>query len=101
MRPLKVFYDAERWTELDAEQDLPLSELDVIRVHKDPSFNNEFIYSTYLLEQAEKAGTLVVNDPRSLRDCNEKYFATLFPQCAPPTVVSRRSDILREFAVEH
>ena len=101
MRPLKVFYDPAHWFELEEEVDQPLSELDVILMRKDPPFDNEFVYSTYLLEQAEAAGTLVVNKPQSLRDCNEKYFATLFPQCAPPTVVSRRSDILREFASQH
>ncbi|MBD9502113.1 glutathione synthase [Pseudomonas sp. PDM23] len=101
MRPLKVFYDPAHWFELEDEVDQPLSDLDVILMRKDPPFDNEFVYSTYLLEQAETAGTLVVNKPQSLRDCNEKYFATLFPQCAPPTVVSRRSDILREFAAEH
>ncbi|MCE4068267.1 MULTISPECIES: glutathione synthase [Pseudomonas] len=101
MRPLKVFYDPAHWFELEDEVDQPLSELDVILMRKDPPFDNEFVYSTYLLEQAEAAGTLVVNKPQSLRDCNEKYFATLFPQCAPPTVVSRRSDILREFASQH
>lgn len=101
MRPLKVFYDPAHWFELEEEIDQPLSDLDVILMRKDPPFDNEFVYSTYLLEQAETAGTLIVNKPQSLRDCNEKYFATLFPQCAPPTVVSRRSDILREFAAEH
>ncbi|MCY1270910.1 Glutathione synthetase [compost metagenome] len=101
MCPLKVFADAGRWYELGEEVDLPLAELDVILMRKDPPFNNEYIYSTYLLEQAERAGVLVVNRPQSLRDCNEKFFSTLFPQCTPPTVVSRRSDILREFAVEH
>lgn len=101
MRPLKVFYDAAHWFELEEEADLPLSDLDVILMRKDPPFDNEFVYSTYLLEQAERAGTLVVNRPQSLRDCNEKFFATLFPQCTPPTVVSRRPDILREFAAEH
>lgn len=101
MRPLKVFYDPAHWFELEEEVDQPLSDLDVILMRKDPPFDNEFVYSTYLLEQAETAGTLVVNKPQSLRDCNEKYFATLFPQCAPPTVVSRRSDILREFASQH
>src|SRR5690606_20291110 len=59
------------------------------------------VYATYLLELAEQAGALVVNRPQSLRDCNEKFFATQFPQCTPPTLVSRRSDILREFAREH
>lgn len=101
VRALNVFDDAQRWYELAEEIDLPLAELDVILMRKDPPFNNEYIYSTYLLEQAERAGTLVVNRPQSLRDCNEKFFATLFPQCTPPTLVTRRADILREFAAEH
>ncbi|WP_137819320.1 glutathione synthase [Pseudomonas sp. 2FG] len=100
MRPLKVFEDPQHWFELDAESDLPLSELDVILMRKDPPFDMEFVYSTYLLEQAERAGVLVVNRPQSLRDCNEKLFATQFPHCTPPTLVSRRADILREFAKE-
>ena len=100
MRPLKVFLDPEHWFELEAEADTPLAELDVILMRKDPPFDNEFVYSTYLLEQAERDGVLVVNRPQSLRDCNEKFFATLFPECTPPTVVSRRADILREFAEE-
>lgn len=101
VRPLRVFNDPQRWHELDAEQDIALNELDVILMRKDPPFNSEYVYATYLLELAEKAGSLVVNSPRSLRDCNEKFFATQFPQCTPPTLVSRRADILREFAREH
>src|SRR5690606_6567324 len=101
VRPLRVFNDPQRWYELDAEQDIALDELDVILMRKDPPFNSEYVYATYLLELAEQAGSLVVNSPRSLRDCNEKFFATQFPQCTPPTLVSRRADILREFAREH
>ena len=101
MRPLQVFANPQKWFELDAEIDCPLSDLDVILMRKDPPFDMEFVYSTYLLEQAESAGVLVVNKPQSLRDCNEKLFATLFPQCTPPTVVSRRADVLREFAAQH
>ncbi len=101
MRPLKVFANPEKWFELDAEQDSPLAELDVILMRKDPPFDLEFVYSTYLLEQAEAEGVLVVNRPQSLRDCNEKLFATRFPQCMAPTLVSRRADILREFAATH
>ena len=97
MRPLKVFANPDKWFELEAETDSALSELDVILMRKDPPFDMEFVYSTYLLEQAERAGVLIVNKPQSLRDCNEKLFATLFPQCTPPTLVSRRADILREF----
>lgn len=101
VRPLRVFNDPAHWYEVEAEQDIPLHELDVILMRKDPPFNSEYVYATYLLELAEKAGSLVVNSPRSLRDCNEKFFATQFPQCTPPTLVSRRADILREFAREH
>ena len=101
MRPLKVFADPARWFELGDEQDSPLAELDVILMRKAPPFDMEFVYSTYLLEQAEADGVLVVNRPQSLRDCNEKLFATLFPQCTPPTLVSRRPDIIREFAAKH
>ena len=79
VRPLEVFNDPQRWFTLGMEQDTPLAELDVILMRKDPPFDNEFVYSTYLLEQAERAGVLVVNRPQSLRDCNEKFFATLFP----------------------
>ncbi|WP_205342838.1 glutathione synthase [Denitrificimonas caeni] len=101
MRPLQVFDNAEHWFELGDEIDEPLAHLNVILMRKDPPFDNEFLYSTYLLEQAEAAGSLVVNRAQSLRDCNEKLFATLFPQCTPATLVSRRPDILREFAAEH
>ena len=101
MRPLRVFNDPQRWFETDDEIDAPLADLDVILMRKDPPFNSEYVYATYLLELAEKAGTLVINRPQSLRDCNEKFFATQFPQCTPPTLVSRRADILREFAGEH
>ncbi|UQY37071.1 glutathione synthase [Pseudomonas fulva] len=100
-RPLKVFADPQRWFEFGDEQDLPLADLDVILMRKDPPFDNEFVYSTYLLEQAEEAGTLVVNRPQSLRDCNEKFFATRFAQYTPETIVSRRPDILRDFARQH
>lgn len=99
-RPLQVFNDASRWFETGEERDIALAELNVVLMRKDPPFNSEYVYATYLLELAEQAGTLVVNRPQSLRDCNEKFFATQFPQCTPPTLVTRRSDILREFARE-
>lgn len=98
MRSLQVFDNPQHWFELGDEIDEPLSDLTVILMRKDPPFDNEFVYSTYLLEQAEAAGSLVVNSPQSLRDCNEKLFATMFSQCTPATLVSRRPDILREFA---
>ena len=101
MAPLEVRYDPEDWFTLGDYQERPLSDLDVILMRKDPPFDMEYIYSTYLLEQAEAAGTLVVNKPQSIRDCNEKMFATLFPQCTPPVMVARSAEQLRKFASEH
>ena len=89
------------WYTLGEERQTPLGEFDIIMMRKDPPFDMEFIYSTYLLERAEADGTLVVNKPASLRDCNEKFFATAFPDCVPPLVVSRRSDVLRAFHAQH
>ncbi len=91
----------EYWYQLGAEQRVPLSEMDVIMMRKDPPFDMEYIYSTYLLERAEEQGVLVVNKPQSLRDCNEKFFATAFPECGPALVVSRRLDVLKEFHAQH
>ncbi len=79
----------------------PLASLDVIMMRKDPPFDMEYIYSTYLLERAQSLGVRVINHPASLRDCNEKFFATAFPQCCPPLVVSRREDVLRDFHRTH
>ena len=101
MQSLTVKADPEDWFELGSREELPLEELDVILMRKDPPFDMEFIYSTYLLEQAQAAGTFIVNNPRSIRDCNEKMFATLFPQCTPPVMVSRSPRLLKEFAEEH
>lgn len=101
IRKLTVAHNPEQWFILGEPEDRPLADLDVILMRKDPPFDNEFIYSTYILEAAQKAGTLVVNDPRSLRDCNEKVFATQFPHCCPPVVVSRKASLLRAFHAEH
>lgn len=101
MRPLKVAYDPNDWYALGDVAQQPLSELDVILMRKDPPFDSNFIYSTYLLERAEQAGTLIVNKPQSLRDCNEKMFATMFPQCCPPLLVSSQASLLKAFHKEH
>lgn len=87
--------------ELGDGVETPLSELDVIMMRKDPPFDMEYVYTTYFLERAEAEGVLVVNRPGSLRDCNEKFYATAFPQCCPPLVVSRRADVLRAFQATH
>lgn len=101
VRPLRVFDNADCWYELDSRSAVPLNELDVVLMRKDPPFDSEFIYSTYILEAAEKRGTLVINKPQSLRDCNEKVFATEFPQCTPPLLVSRSLKRLKDFLREH
>lgn len=99
-RRLHVQDDKNGWFTFLDERQLPLAELDVILMRKDPPFDMEYIYTTYLLELAEHAGTLVVNRPRGLRDANEKYFALHFPQCIPPTLVSRDSARLQAFLAE-
>ena len=91
----------DAWYTLGDEVRIPLAEMDIIMMRKDPPFDMEYIYTTYYLERAEAEGVLVVNNPRSLRDCNEKMFATEFPQCVPDLVVSRRHDVLREFHATH
>ena len=89
------------WFEQGEEVLTPLADLDIIMMRKDPPFNLEYIYATYYLERAEAGGALVVNRPQSLRDCNEKFFATQFSEVCPPLVVSRREDELRAFQAEH
>lgn len=96
-RALLVADKPNGWFELGPREDIPLHSLNVILMRKDPPFDNEYIYSTYILEAAENLGTLVLNKPQSLRDCNEKVFATQFPQCCPPVLVSRNSAQLRNF----
>jgi glutathione synthase len=99
-RLLNVYNDPERWFQLGSEQTIELSELNVMLLRKDPPFNVEYIYTTHILEMAERAGVLVVNKPQSLRDCNEKLFTTWFPQCCPPTLVTRDIQLLRNFLLE-
>ncbi|TWX69726.1 glutathione synthase [Colwellia demingiae] len=94
---VKVFDDSEHWYELSDPQDIAVSELDAVLMRKDPPFDTEFIYATYLLERAEVEGTLIVNKPQSLRDCNEKLFTAWFSEFTPKTLVTRSSDKIREF----
>ncbi len=101
MAKLEVRDDPKDWFTLAQQQDLPLTELDVVLMRKDPPFDMDFVYSTYLLEQAQREGVLIVNDPRSLRDCNEKLFATQFPHCCPPLVVSSNAGVLKAFYEKH
>ncbi|MYJ73651.1 MAG: hypothetical protein F4089_00550, partial [Gammaproteobacteria bacterium] len=78
-----------------------LDDVDLVMMRKDPPFDMEYVYATYLLERARDAGARVVNDPVSLRDCNEKFYATGFRDCTPPLVVAARQDVLLDFHAEH
>ncbi len=96
MRPLAVQDDPAGWFTLGEPERRPLHALDAVLMRKDPPFDMEYVYGTYLLELAAAAGCLVVNDPRTLRDANEKVFAAHFPDCVPPLSVTRSAALLRE-----
>jgi glutathione synthase len=100
MRGLQVTEDSNRWYQFENEQTQPLNKLDLILMRKDPPFDMEYVYSTYLLEQAEQEGVLVVNSPRSLRDANEKLFTAWFPQCCAPTLVTGDKERILAFLDE-
>lgn len=101
MRPLQVRADANDWFTLGDATPTPLADLDVILMRKDPPFDMDYIYTTYLLELAETAGVYVVNKPQSLRDANEKLYTAWFPQCTPPTLVTSQAKLIRAFLAEH
>jgi glutathione synthase len=92
--------DAQQWHQFISEQDIPLDQLNVIMMRKDPPFDQEYIYATYLLERAESMGVYVVNKPQSLRDANEKLFTAWFPQCCAETLVAREPARIRSFLLE-
>jgi glutathione synthase len=101
-RELKVRDDHHDWFELGHEHDGPLEgALDVILMRKDPPFDMEYVYTTYILERAEAAGVKVVNRPQSLRDANEKAYTAWFPQCCPPTLIDSDMGRMRAFLKEH
>lgn len=96
-RTLEVQRDEKQWFQFVAEQNMALETLDVIIMRKDPPFDQEFLYATYILELAESAGVYVVNKPQSLRDANEKLFTAWFPQCCTETLVTRNAHQIKEF----
>jgi glutathione synthase len=100
-RPLTVRADPQGWFTLGEAVVEPLGGLDCILMRKDPPFDTEYIYSTYILERAEAQGALVVNSPRGLRDMNEKVYTGWFPQCCAPTVVTRDMGQMAAFLREH
>ena len=99
-RPLTVVDDVKNWFELGETTSQALATMDVILMRKDPPFDTEYIYTTYILELAERRGSLVVNRPQALRDVNEKLYTAWFAQCTPPTLVTRQAAPLRAFLAD-
>jgi glutathione synthase len=101
VRPLTVRADANDWFTLGESRLEKLGQLDAILMRKDPPFDTEYIYSTYILERAENQGCLVVNRPQGLRDMNEKVYTAWFPQCCAPTLITRDMKDMESFLAEH
>jgi glutathione synthase len=101
LRPVAVRDDLKDWFTLGDPVVRPLAEMDAALMRKDPPFDTEYIYTTYLLERAEAAGTLVVNRPQGLRDMNEKVYTAWFPQCCAPTLITRDMGDMAAFMAEH
>jgi len=98
---LSVSDDDREWFQLADTATVPLGDVDVILMRKDPPFDMEYIAATYILQRAEDQGALVINRPQGLRDASEKAFMAWFPQCAPPTMISRSLDQMRAFIAQH
>jgi len=98
---LKVFDDSKHWFEAGDKAEVDLGEMDVILMRKDPPFDIQYVFSTYVLEQAERQGAVVVNRPQGLRDANEKAFVASFPDCVPATLIGRSLDEMRKFIAKH
>jgi glutathione synthase len=100
-KKLHVHQDENAWYSWHGELQLPLADLDVILMRKDPPFNETYIHTTQILEFAERAGVVVVNRPSALRDCNEKLYACDFPECMPPTLVTQSRENFLAFWQQH
>jgi glutathione synthase len=101
LRPLTVRADPADWYTLGPAVTAPLRALDCLLMRKDPPFDTEYIYTTYMLERAECEGVLVVNRPQGLRDVNEKVYTAWFPQCCAPTLITRDMAEMGGFLREH
>jgi glutathione synthase len=98
---LKLTGEKPHWYRAEQPTMIPLTQFDAVLMRKDPPFDMEYYYSTQLLELAEAQGAKVFNRPRAIRDWNEKLGVARFPQFAPPTLVTRRDALIREFLAEH
>ncbi|MCW8926120.1 MAG: glutathione synthase [Xanthomonadales bacterium] len=101
MQLLEVRDDPHDWFSLETADITAVDALDIVLMRKDPPFDMDYIYATYMLELAEKAGALVINRPQSLRDANEKFFISNFPQCCVPMIVGSQSGLIRDFVRTH
>ena len=99
--PMRVADDPGRWFELGAASQVELDARHVVLMRTDPPVDDQYVHDTQILSLAQRAGAMVVNDPQGLRDYNEKLAALLFPQCCPPTLVSRDPAELKVFVGEH
>ena len=100
-RRLTVRDNTTAWFEFGDQQSVDLGALDVILMRKDPPFDIEYVYTTYILDRAEVAGSLIVNQPQALRDMNEKAYTAWFPECTPLTLITRSMDDMRAFLADH
>ena len=100
-RDLQVIADPRKWFELGEPSVRKLGDFDCVFMRKDPPFDAEYIYTTYILERAEVQGAFVANRPQGLRDMNEKVFTAWFPQCCAPTLITRNAADVTAFAAEH
>ena len=98
---LSVQADHDNWFQFGDQQDLELGALDAILMRKDPPFDMEYVYTTYILDRAQEAGALIVNAPRALRDINEKAYTGWFPECTPQTLITRSMADMKAFLTDH
>ncbi len=98
---LRVMDHGSAWFELGTAAEIDLGDLDVILMRKDPPFDMEYVYTTYMLDRAREAGALVVNHPQALRDMNEKAYTAWFPECTPLTLITRSMDEMKAFLHDH
>ncbi len=98
---LNVEDNEKHWFSCGATYTIDIEAIDILLMRKDPPFNMDYIYTTYLLEKAEQQGVFVVNAPKSLRDCNEKLYTTWFPEYCPPSLTTSQPKRIKTFIQEH
>jgi glutathione synthase len=98
---LHVRDNNDDWYEFGDTREIALGELDAILMRKDPPFDMEYVYTTYVLDRAQQSGALVVNAPQALRDMNEKAYTAWFPEITPTTLITRSMADMKSFLAEH